>query len=194
MAGAKPVIYWDTCIWLAWFKDEKRDPDEMAGIRECVEKFEKGELHIATSVLTLAEMLDLSNKLPVKVLRRFRLFFRRPDVVRISVDIRVAELTQKIRDFYFSQFNIDGLPTLELGDALHLASAVHYGCDLFLTFDERDSKKPSKPKRAILPLSGNVAGHALQIRKPTPEKSQLEMELPLRADVEADGERQSIVE
>jgi hypothetical protein len=70
---------------------------------------------------------------------------------------------------------MDGLPTLEFGDAIHLASAIHYQVDEFVTFDSRDSKKPSKAKRAILPLSGNVAGHRLFIAKPVAKTPELEL-------------------
>jgi predicted nucleic acid-binding protein len=167
MSGGRATIYWDTCIWLAWLKNEKRDPAEMGGIQQCVERFEKGEILIATSVLTLPEMLDLQNKLSALNLRKFQLFFRRSDLIRIATDMRVAEIAQRIRDYYFLEFQKDGLPTLELGDALHLASAIHYNVDEFITFDERDSKRPSRAKRGILPLDGNVAGHKLSIKKPS---------------------------
>jgi hypothetical protein len=41
MSGIKPIVYWDTCIWLAWIKNEKRDPGEMEGVQEQVDQFEK---------------------------------------------------------------------------------------------------------------------------------------------------------
>lgn len=179
MAGAKRIIYWDTCIWMAWVRDEKRpDPNDMAGIQEQVKQFHAGEITIATSVLTLGEMLDLSNQLSASAHRKFQLFFRRSDIIRISADIRVAELTQKLRDFYWIQSRTDGLPTLEFGDAVHLASAIHYNVHEFITFDSRDVKKPSKAKRGILPLSGNVAGHRLLIAKPVAKEPELGLTLP----------------
>jgi hypothetical protein len=62
MAGGKRTLYWDTCIWLAWVRDEKRqDPGDMPGIQEQVKEFHGGKITIATSVLTLGEMLDLQN-------------------------------------------------------------------------------------------------------------------------------------
>ncbi len=193
MSGGKPTLYWDTCIWLAWIKDEKRlDPTEMAAIQEQVERFHNGEVVLATSVLTLSEMLDLKNKMSADAHRKFQRFFRRPDVVRIAVDIRVAELTQRLRDFYLLQNKTDGLPTLELGDALHLASAIHYKVNEFVTLDVRDSKKPSRRKRGILPLSGNVAGFNLVVSKPTMLKKQIPLPLPARPDV-TNGEQQTAI-
>jgi len=147
-------------------RDEQRaDPGDMQGVQERVKEFHEGKIVIATSVLTLGEMLDLQNQLSAAAHRKFQAFFRRPDIVRISADIRVAEITQQIRDYYWLQHKTDGLPTLEFGDAVHLASAIHYQVDEFVTFDSRDSKKPSKTKRGILPLSGNVAGHPAIDRK-----------------------------
>jgi hypothetical protein len=34
MAGGDPVYYWDTCLFLAWLKDEERPSGEMDGVRE----------------------------------------------------------------------------------------------------------------------------------------------------------------
>jgi predicted nucleic acid-binding protein len=165
MAGTKPLFYWDTCIWLAWFKNEKRAPGEMEGIQEQVDSFEKGEIVLTTSVVTLTEMLDLKNKLSAAVQRKFQAFFYRRDLIRVGVDIRVAELARDLRDHYFLENQKDGLPTIGLGDAIHLASALHIKADRFITFDGRDSKKPTHPRRGLLNLNGNVAGRPLKIEK-----------------------------
>lgn len=53
-----------------------------------------------------------------------------------------------------------------MGDALHPACAIRYKCLAFHTLAENDSRKPGKPKRGLLGLSGNFAGYALTIRKP----------------------------
>jgi hypothetical protein len=34
MPGPKPLYYWDTCLFLAWIKDEQRS--EMDGVREVI--------------------------------------------------------------------------------------------------------------------------------------------------------------
>jgi hypothetical protein len=66
-----------------------------------------------------------------------------------------------------------------MGDALHLACAIRYRCLAFHTLDKNDSKKPSKPKRGLLGLSGNVAGYALTIRKPQAVQSRLQLVQPI---------------
>ena len=52
MAGTDPVYYWDSCLFLAWIKDEQRPTGEMDGVREVVERFKRREVKIITSVLT----------------------------------------------------------------------------------------------------------------------------------------------
>lgn len=177
MASTKQIIYWDTCIWLAWIKNEKRKPGEIEGIQEQVEQFERDEIFLATSVLSLTEMLDLQNKLSAAGQRKFQGFFRHPKLVRIAADLRVAELARDLRDYYFLQHQQDGLPTIELGDAIHLASALHLRVNRFMTFDERDSKNPKHPRRGLINLSGNVAGHKLKIERPMVLSAQMALQL-----------------
>jgi hypothetical protein len=61
---------------------------------------------------------------------------------------------------------------------VHLACAIVYGCAEFLTFDENDIRKPSRAKRGLIPLSGNVAGHRLTISKPVATAPRLRLVLP----------------
>jgi hypothetical protein len=39
MAGTNlPLYYWDTCLFLAWLKDEERKSGEMDGVRDIIQK------------------------------------------------------------------------------------------------------------------------------------------------------------
>ena len=52
-------IYWDTCIFLAWIKNEERvNPDDMQGVYELATKFDMGQVDIVTSVITITEILQ----------------------------------------------------------------------------------------------------------------------------------------
>lgn len=42
--GKTPRRYWDTCVFLAWIKDEKRAPGEMEGIAEQAPEVDRGAL------------------------------------------------------------------------------------------------------------------------------------------------------
>lgn len=181
MAGRRErrdAVYWDTCIWLAWFGEETRKSGEIEGIQEDVEQFERGDVFLATSPIILPEMLNLSNRLTSRQKDRFEKFFDRSDVIKIAPDISVCRIAQRLRDYYFTQHQTDGLPTLDIGDALHLACAIRYNCLAFHTFDENDVRKPSKPKRGLIGLSGNVAGYALTIRKPHAVQPRLQLVQP----------------
>lgn len=180
MAGRKDrdAIYWDACVWIAYFGEEARKPGEMEGIQEDVDQFERGEIFIATSPILLAELVNLPAKLTSNQLDRLHRFFDRRDVIKISADIGVCRIAQKLRDFYFAQHAVDGLPTLGIADALHLAAAIQYRCAAFHTFDQNDSTKSSKPQRGLIPLSGNVGGYKLTIRKPQALQPRLQLVSP----------------
>lgn len=61
MSGkTKPIIYWDTCIFLAWIKEEKppqRKPGDIEGIEWIAGKVTSGEMLLFTSVITHTEVL-----------------------------------------------------------------------------------------------------------------------------------------
>jgi len=68
-------------------------------------------------------------------------------------------LAGELRDFYQNKGNVK---PLSLPDAIHLATAIIYNVEAFYTFDEKGNAKFC----GLIPLSGNVAGHNLQICKP----------------------------
>jgi PIN domain len=84
----------------------------------------------------------------------------------------IMDLAHEIRDYYqqLKDRGISPLPTVETPDAIHLGTAIHYECLMFYTFDEKDVATGTRPKRALIPLSGNVAGRfPLTICKPKVE-------------------------
>lgn len=174
MIGGKPLIYWDTCIWLAWARNEQRPAGDIEGIQEYIDRFEKDQIYICTSVIAEAEMLD--HKFGPGQRAKLQKFFDNPQIDKIGVDQTISRLVGELRSHYFNL--PDRLPTLTLGDALHLASAIIYDCDEFLTFDENDCTKPSKARRALIPLNGNVAGHKLTICKPVAKAPKLRLVVP----------------
>lgn len=154
MAGGNTLYYWDTCLFLAWLKDEERPTGEMDGVREIIQRSKRRELKIMTSVLTLTEVL--SAKIPSGVDTLFTDLLRR--VERTGVDLKVARLSHDIRNHYA----LAGGKMLTTPDAIHLATAIMYRADEFHTFDDGKNSKAL----GLLGLSGNVAGHKLTICKP----------------------------
>jgi predicted nucleic acid-binding protein len=163
MSGNKiRSIYWDANIFIAWLSGENRDPDEMNGIAEQLEMLEKGKLIICTSTITLTEVLR-SKLLPHNA-ELFGLLFKRPSYQLIDVSRKVIATAHDIRDYY-SRHKEAASTDLTTPDAIHLASAIEEGCEVFYTFDGKDSRGKS---RTLIPLSGPIAGglHYLIIEKP----------------------------
>jgi predicted nucleic acid-binding protein len=170
MAGAEKKYYWDTCIFLAWIKDEQRPSGEMDGVREVVARAKRREVIIMTSVLTLTEALQ--SKLPVGMDRLFFDLLKRTQ--RVGVDIKVAQLAHDIRDYYMVRKDQFDGKVLQTPDAIHLATAILYRADEFHTFD--DGKKDSK-SLGLISLSGNVGGNKLVICKPQAKNPGLDLRL-----------------
>jgi predicted nucleic acid-binding protein len=157
------VFYWDTCIFVAWLKNEtSRKPGELEGTIDCVEKFKRREISLMTSALTLIEMTAV--KIPAGVETLLEETMQRSNFTTVSVDIRVAKLARDLRNHYLLRpTEYSGL-TLSLPDSIHLATAILYHANEFHTFDGEGSAR--KNSLGLLPLDGDVAGHKLKIRRP----------------------------
>lgn len=169
MAGNKErIVYWDSCIFISWLNEEKppqRLQTDVDGLREQLDQFNAKRLHVATSIITITEVLE-AHVAADKRERMLRLAsktnFHYQDVTR-----PVAMLSHEIRDFYQHQKVVDNLPTLTTPDAIHLASAMLNDCEVFYTYDATDKESGSRAKRALIPLSGKVLGKpSLRIERP----------------------------
>jgi predicted nucleic acid-binding protein len=156
MAGANPLYYWDTCLFLSWIKDEQRKSGEMEGVREIIDLSKRRDCRIMTSVITSVEVLQ--SKIPAGIDTMFLGLLKR--VTRVGVDTKVAQLAHDIRDNYRQSGK-----KIKTPDALHLATAIIHRANEFHTFDEDD----------LIPLSGNVAGHRLTICKPKARNPELDL-------------------
>jgi predicted nucleic acid-binding protein len=165
----KNIIYWDSCIFIAWLKNEPRnDPNDLLGIEKLVTLFEMGQIDIATSAITFIEVLQ--NETGLAEFEKFRQLFSRRNIFLVDVDRKIAELSHDIRNYY-RQFNSK---TLSTPDCIHLATAIIFQCSEFYTFDG-ESNYPGK----LLTLEKPIAGeYDLNILKPKPdETSQLSLSL-----------------
>jgi predicted nucleic acid-binding protein len=156
MPGANLLYYWDTCLFLAWLKDESRASGEMAGVREVIERAKRRDCRLMTSVLTSVEVLQ--GKIPAGFDTLFDGLLRRMN--RVGLDTKVAGIAHDIRN----HFTIAGSTKLKTPDAIHLATAILYRADEFHTFDE-----------TLIALSGDVAGHRLTICKPIAKSPELDL-------------------
>jgi predicted nucleic acid-binding protein len=173
MAGTSPVYYWDSCLFLAWIKDEQRASGDMDGVREVIERSKRREAQIITSVLTATEVLE--SKLPAGMKRLIDGLMKR--ITRISMEIKVAQMAHDLRDYYAARGAEHGGKTLSVPDAIHLATAILYRATEFHTFD---NGKTGGKSLGLLQLSGNVAGHRLIVCKPQARSPQLDLRKPIQ--------------
>jgi predicted nucleic acid-binding protein len=157
---AGDLIYWDTCVWLAWLT-KQGDPGHLAGLEQFAEQFESGKKTLITSALTRVEVLQCT--LTEEQRDCYRLLFKRRNFQEIPITGVIIDLAHDIRNFYQQQKMKGGASAPTTPDAIHLATAIKFGASEFHTFD--GGKKQGK-KRGLTPLSGNVAGHNLLIRFP----------------------------
>lgn len=170
MAGTDPIYYWDSCLFLAWIKDEERQTGDMDGVREVIERVKRRDAKIITSVLTTTEVLD--SKLPAGMKTLLEGLMKR--VNRVGMDIKIARMAHDLRDYYIQRSTEFGGKTLAVPDAIHLATAILYRVTEFHTFDGGGMGK----SLGLLPLSGNVGGHRLNICKPQAKNPQLDLRKP----------------
>jgi predicted nucleic acid-binding protein len=170
MAGGEPIYYWDSCIFLAWIQDETRPTGDMDGVREVIDRSKRRECKIVTSTLTSVEVLD--SRLPVGLKTLFYGILKR--TTRLGMETKVAELAHDLRDHYMARSAEFGGKTLGTPDAIHLATAIIHRVTEFHTFDQNGNAK----NLGLLPLSGNVGGHGLNICKPQARSPQLDLRKP----------------
>jgi predicted nucleic acid-binding protein len=167
MAGSKPIIYVDSCVFISMLTGEQRKGDESQHVAGFALELERREAVAVTSVLTQTEILDCT--LTDQQRRVMERLIRPPKVQVKDASQPIMSIAREIRDYYQAE-KLSGrsnLPTIETPDAIHLATAIYYNCPTMFTFDENDHPGGKNPKRALIPLGGIVAGrYALEIRKP----------------------------
>lgn len=167
MATGKKIIAWDSCVFLAWLQDEKRDFGVMEGIEEIVRKIGGGEVILITSQMTNLEVLE--SRLSSDAQKKWKEIFNRRNCQIMDVNPRIGEKASFIRDHYDQK----GIK-LSSPDSIQLATAIIFNAEEFHTFDGSGKKR----KGDILPLSGNVAGHKLKICVPYAEQGSLLTGIP----------------
>ena len=162
MSIGKKTIAWDSCIFLAWLQDEKREFGVMEGIEDVVRKIHAGEVVLLTSQMTNIEVLQ--SRLSSEAQKKWKEIFNRRNCQIMDINPRVSEKSHFIRDYYDQK----GIK-LSSPDTIQLATAIIYGAEEFHTFDGVGKKRNGD----LLPLSGNVAGHKLKICVPYAEQGSL---------------------
>jgi len=156
---SREIRYWDSNAFLAYFQEEAGRVDSCEAV---LAEAEKGRVLIATSALTIAEVLAIrgEKRLPPTLAMKNRVsdFFKNEYVAVVNVSRQVAELA---RDLVWAG-------GIKPKDAVHVACALSIDAPIFETFDRpliRKSKKvggsppliirePPLPRAPGLPLQG----------------------------------------
>jgi predicted nucleic acid-binding protein len=154
MGSGNNIIYWDAAVFIAYFTQETtRTKEELAGIDQVVDAFDKGNCILVTSMISKAEVL--ASKLGAEKYARFSALWKRKQFQPVEVTEAIIDLANEIRGFYSAK----GEKVPATPDSIHLATAIKSGVNVFQTFD-------GGRKRGLLQLDGNVAGHNLSIKIP----------------------------
>jgi predicted nucleic acid-binding protein len=125
--------YWDSVTFLAWLQNEAGRVD---GCRDTLERGAKGEIVIVTSALTLTEVLWTRDgpRLDEDKANILTGFFRRSYFRVVNLDRVIAHKAQKhVWD-----------DAIRPKDSIHLATALHMGCEVLETYDSDLLKKAGK--------------------------------------------------
>lgn len=125
----KDIIYWDTCIFIHLLKGDAHNHGDAEGIRDSVQRFENGEIILATSSITLTEVLQATFKSERDELV-FEQLTRHPRFMMISVTPEIAKAAGKLRSRKSSDDK-----SLSTPDAIHLATALHSKARFLYTSD-----------------------------------------------------------
>lgn len=152
--------------------NEKVTPQERAGVDEILAENDAGENLIVTSVITHLEVLP--QKLSAKDADDEQDYIALFDAVKfaeIEISANILMRAREIRDYYYKEADEEGKggKMMDLGDAIHLATASVYGIPIFHTRD--DNNKGSKVGLLSLYSSRNetklCGKYDLQIVSPT---------------------------
>jgi hypothetical protein len=90
MAGKNDTVAWDTCIFLAWLKNERRATGEMEGVAQSVTEIENNRINVIGSSLIYGEIYEARFNDDQK--KQFSDFTQRSNVDILPADDTVMRL------------------------------------------------------------------------------------------------------
>lgn len=118
-------VYLDTCVFLAWLKDE---PNRWEDVATLFEKSRNGDLRIATSSFTLVEVLNLkgyNSPIPKEDRDAVEGLLDREWIQTFSLIDRVGKIA---REAVWEH-------GVKPKDSIHVATAIAYGIPLMYSYD-----------------------------------------------------------
>lgn len=199
----KGIIYWDSCIFYEWLGKENVPREKSDGIKEVLDGNEDGSNTIITSIATHLEVLPqkLDDK-DTDAEAKYLSLFDAEKFCEIQISTNVILLAREIRDYYYRPpvaaiAGVKGKPAkegkpavvavpaasaisakmMDLGDAIHLSTAIIEGAKEFHTRDN-DSKGTKIPLLSLYKFSGQtkVCGkYELEIKSPIGDQGTMDV-------------------
>ena len=165
MSGSKQIVYWDTCLFISWIKDEVRKvAAEKDRLLQVVEQYNRGEIEIATSFMTKLETLPCKFDNPTKQEEQFDLLLKRSSIHLHGITHPISTKCREIRNRVYNAGHKISVP-----DCIHISTAIIHGIEIFQTFDGADGEK-----NKLLTLPENIIPE-VQIKLPFAMQSELQL-------------------
>ena len=143
-------VYWDSCCFIGLLQQEQ---DKVAALTDLSQKAAADDLVIVTSALAIAEVCKLPDTglQPEDQAQKILAFFENPYIVVRSLDRMIAERANMIAR----------QQGVKPPDAIHLATGILTGCEVFYTYD---SKKGTN--KGLLKHNGAAWVQPMRIEQP----------------------------
>ncbi len=135
----KTTYYWDACLFYEVLGNENVDSNKKNGLKEIMDANDANENYIITSVISHLEVLP--SKLDDKGANDAQDFLSLFDALHygaIEISTNIMLMAREIRDFYYKSADATGHggKMMDLGDCIHLATAIIHGVTEFHTRDK----------------------------------------------------------
>jgi PIN domain len=173
----EPTYYWDACILLEHFREERVAPTKLRAIQRLLTENKEKKNRIITSIISHVEVLP--KKLTAADATKEEKYWGYYDdryFIDIELSRNIINLARDIKDYYF----VPADPTrsipgkmMSTGDAIHVATAIIYKVDEFHTRDG-NKKHGNVPLLGLPDANGKIAGQwPLKIISPEDDQADL---------------------
>lgn len=176
--AASTKVYWDSCLFFEWLGDEPVEKALKDGLDDVLDANDKSENIIVTSVITDLEIVP--SKLEGKNAQAAQAYNDLFDSVKfhqLELTKNIITRAREIRDFYYKEADAFGKggKMMDLGDAIHLATATVYNVDEFHTRDAgvKGSKVPLLGLYEYSGMDKVCDKYELKIISPTAQQTRL---------------------